>query len=256
MLLHAEQGAAEGGLRAWLEREHAVTGTDLDTLTTTYRTLKRLYDEGLDHIWGYVSRNLSRPVWLSSTGQRANVLVGNPPWLSYRYMSKSMQERFKSECEARGIWAGGKVATHQDLSAYFYAKCAELYLQAGGLIAFVMPYAALNRKQFEGFRTGWFGIGRFKARRPQVVSEVRFVETWTFDESVKPLFEVPSCVLFAENRGAGLKGGLPGTVLAFHGTLPRRDATPIEAAGLRSGVEPLPEAPTLEGGSVYRAAFR
>lgn len=260
MLDHSERGQPSAAFRAWLERSYVPSDVDAAALEKTYSELKRLYDEGKDHIWGYVARNLSRPVWLSSTGQRAHVIVGNPPWLSYRYMSPDMQKRFKQECQDRGIWAGGKVATHQDLSGYFFSRCVELYLRGAGLIAFVMPYAAMNRKQFEGFRTGWWGIGRTdprqKARRRNVklVAEARFEEGWTLDEHVQPLFPVPSCVLFARNTSSGR---LPPKVIRFRGRLKKRNAVLAEAdAALTTTVEDWPEAPLMEGGSPYRERFR
>src|SRR3712207_8032669 len=45
-----------------------------------------------------------------------------------RYMTAEMQERFRDDSTCRGIWAGAEVATSQDLSGYFLARCAELYL--------------------------------------------------------------------------------------------------------------------------------
>ena len=253
MLNQSEQSAPPEAFSAWLEKSHGIVGTDNDILEKTYATLKRLYDEGRDHIWGYMARNLGRPVWLASTGQRAAVIVGNPPWLSYRFMSAALQKRFRTDSERRGLWAGGNVATHQDLSGLFFVRSMELYLQAGGLIAFVMPYAALSRKQFEGFRTGWYGTGRGKTRTANVVSEARFIEAWAFDEHLQPLFPVPSCVLFAEKRSPA---GLPASVDAARGRLIRRDATLAEADSLTWSKEPWPQAPTLTGGSAYRERFR
>jgi hypothetical protein len=166
-------------------------------------------------------------------------------------MSADMQKRFKQECQDRGIWAGGKVATHQDLSGYFFSRCVELYLRSGGLIAFVMPYAAMNRKQFEGFRTGkWeVKVGRIVVSR----IECRFEEAWMFDEHVQPLFPVPSCVLFARSTNAGR---LPATVARFRGKLPSRNPPPDAAeSALASATAPWPAAPKMEGGSAYRERF-
>lgn len=148
-------------------------------------------------------------------------MVGNPPWLSYRFMAPQTQKRFREECQARGLWAGGRLATHQDLSAYFFARSVELYLKRGGTIAFVMPHAAITRQQFAGFRTGSFGV----PRQPPVAT-VAFGEVWGFDERVQPLFPVPSCVIFARED---TPVPMPTDVVAFAGTLPRRDANPIEA---------------------------
>ena len=192
-------------------------------LGQTYDHLHDLRLQGRDHIWGFVARNLVRPVWLSSDDQRADLVIGNPPWLAYRYMSEQNQRRFRDESQRQGVWQGGKVATHQDLSAYFFARCCELYLKPGARIAFVMPYAALSRRQFAGFRTGQF-FAQFRTSQNPVLA--RFIEAWAFDDDVQPLFPVPSCVLFAES---GAAGELPPNVRRASGQLPRRDATPDEA---------------------------
>ena len=252
MLDSSERDAPATAFQAWLQREDIGSDWEQDTLAATYQHLCDLRAAGRDHIWGYVVRNQARPVWLSSPQQRADVIIGNPPWLAYRYMSAAMQNRFKEECLRRNLWAGGRVATHQDLSAYFFARCAELYAiqepDRHSLIAFVLPYATLHRKQYEGFRSGVFGKGDV------VFARSAFQEAWTFDESVQPLFPVPACVLIGR-VGAG--GTLPQQVTAYSGVLPRRDATPAEAARyLTQCPKPWPTGGELAGGSAYREKFR
>ena len=60
---------------------------------------------------------------------RFDFILGNPPWLSYRFMPGPMQADFKALSEARGLWQGAKVATHQDLSALFVVRAMERYLK-------------------------------------------------------------------------------------------------------------------------------
>ncbi|MGH7985886.1 MAG: Eco57I restriction-modification methylase domain-containing protein [Candidatus Binataceae bacterium] len=228
MLSLSEQNAPPAALEGWIERQASeeIPAELRKTLATTYSNLRKLRREGRNHIWGYVARNLSRPVWLSSEGQKVDVLIGNPPWLAYRDMSDEMQKLLKAECQARGLWAGGKVATHQDLSAYFFARCLELYLKKNGAIAFVMPLATMTRQQYRGFRGGVFA-GRIKGRAIRIYASARFADAWVFDESVQPLFNVPSCVLFAHE---GQAAELPTSVRQYSGELPRRDASASEAA--------------------------
>jgi hypothetical protein len=135
---------------------HAVAEADRDTIAKTFATMCRLHDENRDHIWGYYIRNLARPEWLCRDENRADVLVGNPPWLAYRYMPETMKADFRSMSESRGLWQGGKVATNQDLSALFVARAAQLYLKEGGALGFVMPNAVLDRSAYKGFRAGDF----------------------------------------------------------------------------------------------------
>ncbi|MDO8615495.1 MAG: N-6 DNA methylase [Dehalococcoidia bacterium] len=256
MLMLSEQDAQGDAIAGWLKGLNTLSGGDVRILGSTYEQLRRLRKAGRNHIWGFVARNLVRPAWLSREAERADVIIGNPPWLSYRYMSKETQKAFKAACEERGIWAGGKVATQQDLSAYFFARCVELYFLRTGVIAFVMPYAAMSRRQFEGFRRGVFG--RQRAKSAERITFLRFVEAWAFPEDVQPLFPVPSCVLIGELRSIGGTGPvLPATVLAASGTLPRRDASPQEAAKhLTWREEPWPAVGDGEGTSPYGHEFR
>ncbi len=227
------------GLTAWLAREGVDDGPTQQVLAETYERLAALRGQGRNHIWGFAARNLVRPVWLAQQEQRPDVLVGNPPWLAYRFMDAEMQARFRSECQELGIWAGGRVATHQDLSAYFYVRCAELYLKSGGRAAFVMPYAAMSRQAFEGFRRGAYprqvSVPRRNGGRRRTyggngrstLTTLNFTEAWALPDSVQPLFPVPSCVLFAERNG--MTGTRSATVYEASGTLAKRDATSAEA---------------------------
>jgi hypothetical protein len=214
-------------------------------LGKTYVTFDKLRREGRDSVWAYVARNLSRPLAFSASGGWASVVVGNPPWIAYRHMSTDLQKRFKELAKGENVYVGGKLATQNDLSALFTVRAASLYLRSGGKIAFVPPLAALSRGQFERLRSGSFHSGR-----------IAWDEVWTMAESVKPLFPVPSCVVFGRRRATSKS--LPDKVRAYSGTLPFRDA-PEEIADqmlkVREGAPAL-EIATFEGGSPYRSAFR
>jgi hypothetical protein len=159
-----------------------------------------------------------------------------------------MKPRFRAACRQMNLWVGGVLATQQDLSALFWARTAERYLRQGGTIAFVLPYAAINRPAFAGLRRGDF-------RNVQM----RVVEAWDLAR-VRPIFggsaigTTSTCVLFGRREPAG---ALPVQVEQFSGILTRRDASETEAdASLRRVSEPWPRVTTLEGASPYRARFR
>jgi hypothetical protein len=140
------------------------------------------------------------------------------------------------------LWVGGVLATQQDLSALFWARGAERYLKPGGTIAFVLPYAALNRPAFAGLRRGDFQT-----------ASVRIVQAWSL-ELVRPLFPTSACAIIGWREPPG---ALPATVERYAGTLFRRDATEPEADMVLShATEPWPPITTLEGLSPYRARFR
>ncbi|NDD63128.1 MAG: hypothetical protein EBZ36_03980 [Acidobacteria bacterium] len=214
-------------------------------LGKTYVTFDRLRREGRDSVWAYVARNLSRPLAFSAAGGWANVLTGNPPWVAFRHMSADLQKRFKALSKGERVFVGGKLATQNDLCALFVVRATHLYLRSGGRLAFVLPMAALTRGQFERFRSGSFNSTR-----------IAWDEAWTMDESVSPLFPVPSCAAFGRKRA--LSQAFPKTVRAYSGSLPYRDA-PEAIADKRLTV--VDRAPALsvakfEGGSEYRKQFR
>ncbi|RIA47457.1 N-6 DNA methylase [Dichotomicrobium thermohalophilum] len=243
---HSEQGR---GVKAFVAAVRSLGIADegvLADLAETYRLYDELRRTDRNSIWAYVARNLSRPLYLSADTRKADVIVGNPPWLAFRHMNKDLQNRFRELSRGERVYVGGKLAAQNDLSALFFARAVALYLKRDGRIAFVMPMAALTRGQFEAFRNGSFGS-----------SKVAFDEAWTFDDSVEPLFPVPSCVVFARREHA-LAKAMPDRVTAFSGRLPKRDASE-EMADLHLTITenaPALETAQYEGGSAYRSAFR
>ena len=236
-------GSDDRAFVAALRRLPGVTAADAQAMAEPFRRLKALYESGRDDIWPFVLRNLVRPLWLSRPDNRADVVLGNPPWLAYRYMAPEMQARVREACTAVNLWVGGRFATQQDLSALFWVRAAERYLKEGGTITFLLPYAAINRPAYRGLREGMHGR-----------VQIRITDAWTFDEHVQPLFPVPACALFGRRGDAG---PLPETVRRYAGDLPRRDATEAEAdAALRVAAAPWPAVPTMKAGSPYRTRFR
>ena len=67
------------------------TAEDAALLGRTFAQLKQLYLDGRNHIWTFVLRNLLRPVWLSHPDHRADVLIGNPPWIDEQLMGQSSE---------------------------------------------------------------------------------------------------------------------------------------------------------------------
>ncbi|WP_290050033.1 S1 family peptidase [Amycolatopsis solani] len=169
-------------------------------LKQTFRVMCELHDEKLDHIWGYYIRNVARPDWLKRPDNRVDVLVGNPPWLSYRHMTGPQKATFRAMSVDRSLWVGGSHATNQDLSALFVARCIEQYLRPGGRFGYVMPWDVLPRKihsrsAYEGFRKGNYSA-------PTEGVTVAFERPWDL-HLVKPsFFPVPACVAFGTRRNA------------------------------------------------------
>jgi len=210
-------------------------------LAQTFARLRALKAAGRNGIWPFVLRNLVRPVWLSRPDQRADVVIGNPPWVAYRHLSPEMKPRPRDACQDMDLWVGGVLATQQDLSALFWARSVERYLRPGGTIAFVLAYAALNRPAFAGFRRGSYGS-----------ASVRITAGWSL-APLREIFPNSACVLISRREAPG---PLPAHVSQFSGTV-RRDASEAEAdRALRRKLAPWPPIATLEGASPYRARFK
>jgi hypothetical protein len=214
-------------------------------LTESYVVFTELVRQGRDSVWTYVARNLSRPLALSFGAGWASVVVGNPPWVAFRHMSADLQKRFREIAKGERVYVGGKFATQNDLCALFTVRVAALYLRASGRIAFVLPLAALSRGQFENLRNGSFWSAK-----------IAWDEVWTMDDSVQPLFPVPSCVAFGRRRA--MAKPMPDKVRRYSGLLPFRDA-PEELADewlVVMADAPRPAEGVFTGGSAYRQAFR
>ena len=225
------------------------TPEDAALLGRTFAQLKQLFLDGRNHIWTFILRNLLRPVWLSHPDHRADVLIGNPPWIVYRHLSADMKERLREALQSYGLWVGGSLATHQDMFALFWARGAERYLRDGGTLALVLPYAALNAPVFAGMRDG-------SMQRVQV----GITGGWGL-ERVWPIFGAQSgssttstCVLFGERDRSGPP---PAEIDRWVGVLKRRDASEAEAAEALAHVRAAwPRPRTLIAASPYRKRFR
>jgi hypothetical protein len=254
MRLGSEQGFAPGQMAVHFRSEveqhfkrdiQPAETIGVGDLVQTFATFDELRRQGRDSVWTYVARNLSRPLALSFKAGWASVVVGNPPWVAFRHMSEDLQKRFRDLAKGERVHVGGKFATQADLAALFTVRAVVLYLRAAGRIAFVLPLAALTRGQFEKLRTGSF-----------TNAKIAWDEVWTMDDSVQPLFPVPSCVAFGRRRATAK--AMPDKVRAYSGELPFRDA-PEDIADARltvtEGAPKLAEG-TFKGGSAYRASFR
>ena len=174
-------------------------------------------------IWGFIVRNNYRPAMLRD---RFEYIVGNPPWLSYRYIS---DPEYQKEVKRRAITEYGiapklkKLMTQMEIATIFLVHCLTTFGQKGCRLGFVMPRSILSADQHANLRTRSY------------TAPLRLTSYWDL-LGVKPLFQVPACVIFAVRDQAKGKQEDVLPVLEWFGSLPAKEI-PWEAAS--SELQPI-----------------
>ena len=186
-----------------LDDNHINDPAERQTVVETINAMRRLHDQGRNHIWAYYSRNMVRPVALSRS--RVDVVIGNPPWINYNQTADVLRDELQSLSRNRyGIWEGGRYATHQDVAGLFFARSVDLYLKDGGVIGFVLPHSALQAGQYSKWRSG-----QWRARKtgPSVQVDFTFKTAWDL-ERLRPnsFFPIPASVAFARKLSQDTSG--------------------------------------------------
>jgi hypothetical protein len=145
-----------------------------------------------------------------------DVVIGNPPWLSFRFVGRGEYQDYLKHLIVKelGLLEGaGHLITHLELGTLFFARCANLYLKRSGKIGFVLPRSIFNADQHDRFRRS-YGMGN-----------ATLTQIWDL-EGVSPLFNVPAAVAFGDLVSRASKT-LPGEILS--GQLRRKNASLEEA---------------------------
>ena len=83
--------------------------------------MKDLHSDDRNHVWAYYIRNMIRPAVISE--EKVDRIIGNPPWLTYSQSADIIRTELREMSERRyQIWAGGKLAPHQDIATLFYTR--------------------------------------------------------------------------------------------------------------------------------------
>jgi len=171
-------------------------------LRQSAKALRSLVESKGNDIWGFVLKNIYKPVFLKKS---FDLVIGNPPWISYNRMNKNLQAVVDEFI--KGLKLKPHLKTSFDIAVLFFVKCAETYLKDKGTIAFVLPYSVIN-----GDQNSWF---RELLRREYTIQKV-------YDLSeVEPLFNQASCVVVANKEKTGAKTEIPAIV--FKGRLTKRN---------------------------------
>ena len=195
---------------------YEMSDTCRQSIKATATAMRELHAANRNHVWAYYIRNMIRPAIIAE--QKVDRIIGNPPWLTYGQSADIIRTELREMSEQRyQIWAGGKLAPHQDIATLFYTRCAELYAEVGATIGMVMPYSALRTGQHLKWRSGSY---KRKGRRnaPSIGLDLGVQEPWDLDNIVPDFFPMPASVVFAQYIGVGRGAALaPGTVQVWRG---------------------------------------
>src|SRR6266446_6919725 len=212
------------GFRNFLAAQRFGTATDSEEFVQAVygivETLKRFIDAERDSIWAFVLKNIYKPLFFRD---RFDCIVGNPPWISFRYMEPEYQKFLKRQIVVDYELLTGHVENipNLEVATLFLLRTADLYLKNGGTVGFVLPRSLFSADQHDELRRRTFKLN-VNSRQTLFWREI-----WDC-EPVAPLFNVPSCVLFAEKLGKGvMRSPIPGQQLV--GNLTRRNAALPEA---------------------------
>ena len=163
----------------------------------------KLITQARDTIWSFILKNAYRPAIIRQN--KVDFVVGNPPWLAYRYIKDTeYKKKVKELTFYHGLLKKGdvKLFTQMDTSTLFFVYSMAHFLKKDGKIAFVLPKTTiLPSKQHHMFQIKGFS------------------EIHDFSQ-VSPLFNVRSVLLTSEPKTKKTKNI---NTYNYKGTLPEKN---------------------------------
>ena len=162
-----------------------------------YEDMIRYHRSAQDSFWGRILKNSFAPVMLK---QRFDFVVGNPPWIAWKSMSKVYREGTLEVWKSYGIFeknAYDKKTTHDDFGMAVTYVALDQYLKENGKMYFLLPWTFLkSTKGGEGFRK--LSITR---NDQQIPVKITLVDDYNDIQIFKPKHTVRTIgVLFEKNK--------------------------------------------------------
>lgn len=194
----------------------------LDALWKFTLGLAELIHDRRNSIWSFIIRNSYRPAMFR---QQFDFIVGNPPWLSYRYIA---DPDYQKEIKHRAVEQykiapkSQKLLTQMELATVFLAHSMAVFARPGAKLGFVMPRSILSADQHQ------------RLIRREYDSPFHITGYWDLWE-VSPLFNFPACALFARRATERGSPTEPLPAKTWVGKLPDRNVPwAVAKAKLRS----------------------
>lgn len=188
-----KQVLTEEQFRRFAKRRITEAVVDDSTLDVLYGVAKRMHylkEKERNSIWAFILKNVYKPIFLR---KQFEWILGNPPWLSYRYVEKGEYQEFLRNAILKkfGLLKGNNahLITHLELGTLFFVASLNEYGKHGASIGFVLPRSVFTSDQHNNFRKSNFG---------NAIHQTGLKEVWDLD-GVSNLFNVPSCVVFGKH---------------------------------------------------------
>ncbi len=190
------------------------TDTLIDRFYDIYKALKKAKETGRDSIWKFILQNSYKPFFLR---KQFDYVVGNPPWFTYSSIKNADYQQLLRLLAGKYDLIPVKKANmpHLEIAAIFMSHVTSYLMADKGKLAFVVPRSFLSAEHHDNTRSA-------------SAKGFRLTEIWDL-EAVFPLFNIPSCVLFAEQSNIPKTipvTGLPGKTVA--GRFKKHNATLTE----------------------------
>lgn len=184
---------------------------DIEIVKALFSKLSVLHRASKDSFWPIIFRNSFAPVMIRD---KFDYVVGNPPWIAWKAMSKSYRAGTLTIWQSYGIFeknAYDKKTTHDDFGMAVTYVSVDQYLKVGGSMVFLLPASFLkSTKGGEGFRK--FEIIRNNQSVPFNVEEVH-------DFSGVSLFTIPTVAI---KFGKGIAMQYPMDKYRFYSQIGRK----------------------------------
>ena len=150
-----------------------------------YKGFKHTKEQKRDGIWKFIISNQYKPYFLY---EFFDFIIGNPPWFTYKSIKNETYQNILDDLANKYHVKPQRVANYpqMEIAAIFLAHCSSYFLKESGKMTFVLPRSFFSGSQHENTRNG-------------MTKGFKLTEIWDLKD-VQPLFNIPSCVFFAEKK--------------------------------------------------------
>lgn len=154
------------------ERKLHLTTEQIEQARIFYDKLYNLHLNKQDGFWPIILKNSFAPLFSQS---KFDVIVGNPPWITWKAMSDTYRRATLDIWLSYGIFeksAYDKITSHDDFAMAVTYVSIDHYLKDNGIVSFVLPQTFVKSlKGGEGFR-------KFKITRDDLAVPFSIIEVY------------------------------------------------------------------------------